>query len=294
MFEHKFPFKSTNSGGSITSSGGNQIKRVPSLYEPEHVHELRRSKRAKVSKNFRPNFVFSLEDDPTCLQEALTSPDASFWQEAIDNEMDSLLSNKTWDLVELPPGCKIIGFKWILKKKMKLDGTVEKFKARLVAKGYKQRENVDFFDTYSPVSRIAIRVLMVVAAIHNLEVHQMDVKTAFLNGDLDEEIYLDQPEGIVVAGQEHKVCKLNKSIYGLRQSSKKWHDKFDGLVISNGYRINESDKCIYYRYVNNVCTIICLYVNDLLILGSNLDVVNETNKRFRSECYTWHYNYLDY
>ena len=98
---------------------------------------------------------------------------------------------------------------------------MEKYKARLVAKGYRQRENIDFFDTYSPVTRItSIRVLIALAAVHNLVVHQMDVKTAFLNGDLEEEIYMDQPEGFVVHGQEHKVCKLVKSLYGLKQAPK--------------------------------------------------------------------------
>ena len=117
----------------------------------------------------------------------------------------------------MPPGCKTIGCKWILKKKLKPDGTVDKYKARLVAKGFRQRENVDFFDTYSPVTRItSIRVLIALASLHDLVVHQMDVKTAFLNGELEEEIYMDQPEGFVIHGQEHKVCKLDKSLYGLK------------------------------------------------------------------------------
>ena len=137
-----------------------------------------------------------LEDDPTSLQEALSSLDADLWQEAIYDEMDSLQSNETWHLTELPPGCKPIGCKWILKKKLKPDGTVEKYKARLVAKGLRQKENIDFFDTYSPVTRItSIRVLISLATVYNLIVHQMDVKAAFLNDELEEEIYMEQPEG---------------------------------------------------------------------------------------------------
>lgn len=135
-------------------------------------------------------------------------------------------------MIDLPPGCKTIGCKWILKRKLKPDGTVEKYKARLVAKGYSQKENIDFFDTFSPVARItSIRVLIVVAALHNLVNHQMDVKSAFLNGELEEEIYMDQPEGFVVPGQERKVCKLDKSLYGLKQAPKQWHENFDKLVI---------------------------------------------------------------
>ena len=116
---------------------------------------------------------------------------------------------------------KPLGCKWIFKKKMKSDGTIDKYKARLVIKGYRQREGLDYFDTYSPVSRITfIRVLLAITALWNLEIHQMDVKTAFLNGDLEEEIYMDQLEGFSVPGQKNKVCRLVKSLYGLKQAPK--------------------------------------------------------------------------
>ena len=112
---------------------------------------------------------------------------------------------------------KTIGCKWIFKRKLKQDGSIEKYKARLVTKGFKQMNDVDYFDTFSPMIRItSIRVLIALASIHNLVIHQMDVKTAFLNGDLEEEIYMDQPEGYVVSGNEKKVCKLVKSLYGLK------------------------------------------------------------------------------
>ena len=107
--------------------------------------------------------------------------------------------------------------------------------------------------------------------------HQIDVKTIFLNGELEEEIYMDQPDAFIITGQEHKVCKLDKSLYGLKQAPKQWHAKFDSLLIDNGFKINESDKCMYVKYVNNLCTIICLYVDDMLIFGSNIYVVNEVN-----------------
>ena len=111
------------------------------------------------------------------------------------------MQNHTWELVDLPPGSKPLGCKWIFKRKMKTDGSIDKYKARLVAKGYKQKECLDYFDTYSPVTRItSIYMLIVIAALHNLEIHQMDVKTAFLNGDLNEEIYMDQPEGVYFFG----------------------------------------------------------------------------------------------
>ena len=121
----------------------------------------------------------------------------------------------------LPPGSKPLGYKWIFKKKMKADGSIDKYKVRLVVKCYNKKEGLGYFDTYSPVTRISsIHMLIAIAVIHNLEIHQMDVKTAFLNGDLDEEIYMEQPEGFIVPGQEKKVCRLVKSLYGLKQAPK--------------------------------------------------------------------------
>ena len=137
--------------------------------------------------------------------------------------MESLISNRTWKLVDLPPGCKskTIGCKRVLRKKLKLDGLIDKFKTRLLAKGFKQKADLDFFDTVSPVTRItSIRLLIVIVATFDLKIHQMDVKTAFLNGDLEEKIYMDQPIGFVEPGQESKVCKLTKSLYGLKQAPK--------------------------------------------------------------------------
>ena len=184
--------------------------------------ELRRSKRDRVEKDFDPDYyVFNVDENPLTLKEDLLSPDCVFWKEAMNDEIDSLISNKTWKLVDIPPSCKTIGCKWVLRKKLKPDGTIDKFKARLVAKGFKQKIDVDFFDTFSPVTRItSIRLLIAVAAIYDLKIHQIDVKKTFLNGDLGEEIYMDQLEGFVEFGQESKVCKLTKSLYGLKQAPK--------------------------------------------------------------------------
>ena len=133
--------------------------------------------------------------------------------------MKSLISNRTQKLVDLPLGCKTIGCKWVIRKKLKPDGSIDKFKARLAAKGFKQKVVLDFSNTFSPVTRItSIRLLIAIAAIFDLKIHQMDVKIAFLNGDLEEKIYMDQPESFVKPGQESKVCKLTKSLYGLKQA----------------------------------------------------------------------------
>uniref|UniRef100_A0A2N9F5X3 Integrase catalytic domain-containing protein n=1 Tax=Fagus sylvatica TaxID=28930 RepID=A0A2N9F5X3_FAGSY len=255
------------------------------LMEERNEVEPRRSKRTKTSKTFGPDFLtFMLEDEPQSFKEAMSMPEAPLWKEAVNSEIESILQNHTWELVDLPPGCKPLGYKWIFKRKMKADGSIDKYKARLVVKGYKQKEGVDYFDTYSPVTRItSIRMLIAIAALYNLEIHQMDVKTAFLNGELDEEIYMEQPEGFIVPGKEKKVCRLVKSLYGLKQAPKQWHEKFDNAMMSNGFRINECDKCVYVKNTTSGYVIVCLYVDDMLIMGSNNDIIKATKRMLNSK-----------
>ncbi|GJR21607.1 zinc finger, CCHC-type containing protein [Tanacetum coccineum] len=160
------------------------------------------------------------------------------------------------------------------------DGTIEKFKARLVIQGFKQKLRIDYFDTYAPVACIStIRMLIAMASIHNLIIHQMDVKTAFLNGDLDEEVYMNQPQGFIMPDNENKVCKLIKSLYALKQAPKQWHQKFDEVVLSNGYLLIQADKCIYSKFdESGKRVIICLYVDEMLIFGTDQVQVDLTKE----------------
>jgi len=154
-----------------------------------------------------------LEDDPKTYDEAVSSLDASLWKDAIKSEIESIMSNHTWELVDMPKGNKAIGCKWIFKKKLKIDGSVERYNARLVVKGFTQKHGIYFFDTYSPVTKIStIRALFSLDSSYKLLVYQMDVKTVFLNGDLNEEIYMAKPLGRVDPRQENKVFKLRKSL----------------------------------------------------------------------------------
>ncbi|GJT33760.1 retrotransposon protein, putative, ty1-copia subclass [Tanacetum coccineum] len=223
FFEHIFPCLSKETGSSARLDDEViQDKRQrddidlqderQDQTEEEEV-EPRRSKKARNEKLFGPDFVsFMVKNEPTSYREAVTSSKGQQWREAIKSEIDSILQNHTWELVDLPQGCKPLGYKWIFKKKMKSDGTIDKYKARLVIKGYRQRKGLDYFDTYSTVTRItSIRMILAIAALRNLEIHQMDVKTAFLNGDLEEEIYMNQPEGFIAPGQEGKFCRLDTS-----------------------------------------------------------------------------------
>jgi hypothetical protein len=164
----------------------------------------------------------------------------------------------------------------VFKKKLRPNGTIEKYKASLVAKGYTQKEGKNFFDTYSPVARLTIiHVLLSLVASHGLLVHHMDVKTTFLNGELKEEIYMTQSDEFVVKGQEDKVCKLQKSVYDLKQAPKQWHEKFDITLILAGFSVNEADRYVYYCHGGGQGVTLCLYVDDILIFGTSLDMINE-------------------
>ncbi|CAL8993231.1 unnamed protein product, partial [Prunus brigantina] len=187
-------------------------------------------------------------EDPLNYNEAMSDIDSQKWLGAMKSEIDSMYTNQVWTLVDPPLGIVPIGNKWIFKRKIGSDGKVETYKARLVAKGYKQREGIDYEETFSPVAMTkSIRILLAIAAYHDYEVWQMDVKTAFLNGHLQEELYMDQPEGFISKADKHKVCKLHKSIYGLKQASRSWNIRFDEVVKSFDFIQNMDDQCVYKK-----------------------------------------------
>ncbi|XP_070036035.1 uncharacterized protein [Nicotiana tomentosiformis] len=161
-----------------------------------------------VGKGYLTEGLFKLN---VIVVDTISSSDSAFWKEAVNSEIQLVLDKHTCELVDLPPGNKPLGSKWIFKRKMKAGGTIDKYKARLVVRCYRQKKGLDYFDTYSPVTRItSIRVLVALAAVYGLEIHQMDVKITFLNGELKEEIYMEQLESFVVPSKEKKVCKLVK------------------------------------------------------------------------------------
>ncbi|GJY26813.1 zinc finger, CCHC-type containing protein [Tanacetum coccineum] len=225
-----------DSGGSVVS------ERVTDEIVQQSEPKLRKSKRHMTLKDFGPEFQIYLI-------EGAMDEDVAFWKEAIIDETYSIMGNNTWVLTDLPPGCRPLGCKWIFKRKLKVDRTIEKFKARLVIQGFKQKSGIDYFDTYTLVARIStIRLLIAMASIHSLIIHQMDVKTAFLNGELEEEIYMNQPLGFILPGNENNVCKLvdlTKEFLSSRFSMKDMGeaDVILGIRIkheSNGIAISQS------------------------------------------------------
>ena len=186
------------------------------------------------------------EGEPLTYKEAKACEHSNKWELAMQEEIKALHSNNTWDLVELPKGRKAIPNKWVYKIKTVDDKP--KYKARLVAKGYAQTKGIDFQEVFSPVVKMTtLRVLFAIVAALDLELDQMDVHTAFLHGDIDEELYMKQPEGFVIPGKEHLVCKLNRSLYGLKQTSRQWYKKFDAFMLKHGYKRSHADHCLYTK-----------------------------------------------
>ena len=184
-------------------------------------------------------------------------------------EIQSLHKNQTWDLVELPKGKRAIGCKWVYKKKEAvLEKEGEKFKTRLVAKGYSQRKGVDYDEIFSlVVKHTSIRTVLGLVAHFDMQLEEMDVKTVFLHGDLEELVYMVQPEGFIQPGQKHLVCKLRKSLYGLKQSPRQWYKRFDSYMIRIGYKRCEYDCCAYVKNLDDDDSFVflLLYVDDMLI-----------------------------
>jgi hypothetical protein len=222
--------------------------------------------------------------EPQTYEQAVSSPEREQWLEAINAEYKSLVENQTWNLVERPKERKLVSCKWVFKVKHNADGGVERYKARLVARGFTQTEGIDYHETYSPVVKMtSIRVLLSIVAIHDLELHQMDVKTAFLNGHLEEEIYMHQPEGFIKPGEEHLVCKLNRTLYGLKQSPRVWYQTIDKFFAEMGFKRIEGDYGLYVIWTEQVKCIIALYVDDLLLACNTMAYLNEVKQKLHNE-----------
>ncbi|XP_059650617.1 cysteine-rich receptor-like protein kinase 42 [Cornus florida] len=190
----------------------------------------------------------------------------------MDEEMQSLYMNQTWKLVQLPKEKMAIGCKWVYTKKEGSSGQDSvRFKARLVAKGYAQKEGIDYNEVFSPVVKhSSIRILLALVAQFDLELAQVDVRTAFLHGDLEEEIYISQPNGFKVAGKENWVYKLKKSLYGLKQSPRQWYKRFDQFMKRQQYTRSHFNHCVYFRKLRDgLFVYLLLYVDDMLIASKN-------------------------
>ncbi|GJY60726.1 retrotransposon protein, putative, ty1-copia subclass [Tanacetum coccineum] len=223
--------------------------------EPQSdIIPIRRSTRTQNAPNRMCLYIDAKEHElgdlgePANYKAALLDPESDKWLSAMNVEMQSIKDNKVWDLVDLPPNGKTVDSKWLFKKKTDMDEVVHTYKARLVAKGYTQTPGIDYEETFSPVADIrAIRILIAIAAFYDYEIWQMDVKTAFLNGYLSEEVYMEQPEGFVNPKYPNRVCKQKRSIYGIKQASRQWNKRFDDEIKKFGFTQNRDEPCVYLK-----------------------------------------------
>ena len=241
----------------------------PAETEPAETEPaVRRSGRQSRPPTFYGEWAsIASKTEPATVTEALNGPDKSKWTNAMEREMNSLSKNDVWDLVELPKDRKPVGSKWVFKVKFDADRSVERYKARLVAQGYSQKPGLDYDKTFSPVVRFeSLRTVIALALQNDLKLHQMDVTTAFLNGELEEDVYMCQPEGFVAPGREKLVCKLKRSIYGLKQSPRCWNSILDSHLKGMGFVQTSSDPCLYVN-TEGEFFVIAVYVDDIVLAG---------------------------
>ena len=202
-------------------------------------------------------------------------------------ELDAMENNHTWTIEPLPNGKQPIGCRWIYKVKYNPDGTVSRYKARLVAQGFTQQAGIDYLETFSPVAKLTtVRVLLSIAAAKNWHLMQLDINNAFLNGDLFEEVFMQLPLGYnspkVNSKGEPLACRLNKSIYGLKQASRHWFTKFSSALLTHGFTQSRSDYSLFLKGSGNSLVVLLVYVDDIILAGSDLTALNAVKSVLKS------------
>ncbi|KAI5330224.1 hypothetical protein L3X38_029622 [Prunus dulcis] len=227
--------------------------------------------------------------DSTTLDEPSTFRVASFspaWIKTIEEEIFALTMQGIWCLVPRPANTNIVGSKWIYKIKRNSDETVSRYKARLVAQGFSQEAGFDYDETFSPVVRhTTVRLILSLASINGWSLRQLDVKNVFLHGDLDEEVYMKQPQGFEDSSHPEYVCKLQKSLYGLKQAPKAWNAKFTGYLPSLGFKMSHSDPSLFVKISDSAIVVLLLYVYDIILTGSNSHVIQEISYKSNADLF---------
>lgn len=270
-----------------TSSSNESITRSPSTSPiPHFPSPPRKTHHMVLRPNPKPKVLLAEklsppQTEPLSFIQAIKFPE---WKTAMESEMLALNRNQTWDLVPPPNHGNVVGNRWIFKIKRKADGSIDRYKARLVARGFTQEYGLDYNETFSPVVKpITIRVVLSVAVSRGWKLNQLDVSNAFLNGELQETVYMVQPQGFVNPSFPHYVCRLRKSIYGLKQSPRTWFQRLSKFLFTLGFRGSNADSSLFI-YKNSGCVIYLLvYVDDIIITGSDNNFLTSLISRLSQE-----------
>jgi len=213
--------------------------------------------------------------EPRSLKEAKKQGDWNLWKQAMHEELTMLSNAGTWELIEPPENVNIVGFKWVYKAKKDAAGNIVRYKTRLVAQGFSQVPGIDYFDTFAPVAKLtSIWTVLAIAAAQDFEIHQIDIKGAYLNGKLNQNkvIYMQQPPGSIDPKQPLSVCHLKKILYGLKQSGRRWYQRLCEILKDNlGFTHCEVDHSVFFKISTNDTTIILVYVNDCVVSANSSD-----------------------
>lgn len=264
---------------------------IDSEFEGENadpgVRQLRARPRRRPRRfdDFVVGVAKAMDNEPTTYQEGVSCKDKEKWLKAMKEEYQSHLSRGTWSLVPPPPDRPIIGSKWVFQRKKDTSGQVVRYKARLVAQGYSQQYGLDFGEVFAPVAmQSTFRVLLTIAGQRKLAVRHIDVKNAYLNGKLEEDIYMRQPRGFVPPGQEELVCKLHKSLYGLKQSARVWNTTVKAVLLKLGFQQSESDSCLFMkRLASGKWIYLLIYVDDMIVVCEDSEQITHLEKELQRE-----------
>jgi hypothetical protein len=240
----------------------------------------RHVKKPKPFSSYMPLMCDLLEKEATCFEESIQKKESV---DAMTEKYQSIIKNDVWEIVPRPNSKDVVSSRWLFKIKHVADGSIEKYKTRFVARGFSQKEGIDYEETFTPVAKYtSIRTIIALAAKIKWKLHQMDIKTDFLNGVIEEEVYIEQPQGFEVEDKKSHVCKLKKALYGLKQAPRAWYGPIDSFLMSLGFTKSKADSNLYFKVMNDEPVILLLYVDDLFLTGEE-KLITECKKRLASE-----------
>ncbi|KAI3688864.1 hypothetical protein L2E82_46759 [Cichorium intybus] len=287
-FQHVFEEISEHVNSQTSNSNRpKRVSRMPTKFndfvvDSKYKYGIEKSVNYSLLNDENKCFVSNLNKtvEPQSYFEAASDPN---WIKAMNDEMEALYRNNTWEITDLPVNRKPIGCRWVYKIKYKSNGEIERYKARLVAKGYNQREGIDYEETFSPVAKmVTVRIVVNLAVNNNWTLFQLDINNAFLYGNLDEDVYMTLPQGYFTK-EDKRVCKLSKSLYGLKQAPRKWNERLCSALFEVGFEQSMNDYSLFVKSKNGTLVVLLVYVDDIILTGNCISEINKVKGFLKSQ-----------